>query len=80
MHYSKSAKPAGGLAVSGGGGQAGLVWLGFILMVVPGANRRVNESDKEKQETDKQYDAGHSGVKSMSFAHTRDLTHSVFPG
>ena len=47
-------------------------------MVVPGANRRVNEAAKEKQETDKQYDAGHSGVKSMSFAHTRDLTHSVF--
>ena len=49
-------------------------------MVVPGANRRVNEAAKEKQETDKQYDAGHSGVKSMSFAHTRGLTHCVFPG
>ena len=49
-------------------------------MVIPGANRRVNEAAKEKQEADEQYDAGHSGVKSMSFAHTRDLTHSVFPG
>ena len=66
--------------VSGVDGQAGLLRLGFILMVVPGANRRVNEAAKEKQEADEQYDAGHSGVKSMSFAHTRDLTHSVFPG
>ena len=49
-------------------------------MVVPGANRRVNEAAKGKQEADEQYDAGHSGVKSMSFAHTRGLTHSVFPG
>ena len=49
-------------------------------MVIPGANGRVNEAAKEKQKADEQYDAGHSGVKSMSFAHTRDLTHSVFPG
>ena len=49
-------------------------------MVIPGANRRVNEAAKEKQEADEQYDAGHSGIKLMSFAHTRDLTHSVFPG
>ena len=49
-------------------------------MVIPGINRGINEAAKEKQEADEQYDAGHSGVKSMSFAHTRDLTHSVFPG
>jgi hypothetical protein len=49
-------------------------------MVIPGANGRVNEAAKEKQKADEQYDAGHSGVKSMSFAHTRGLTHSVFPG
>ena len=49
-------------------------------MVIPGANGRVNEAAKEKQKADEQYDAGHSGVKSMSFAHTRGLTHCVFPG
>ena len=49
-------------------------------MVIPGANGRINKAAKEKEKTDKQYDAGHSGVKLMSFSHTRDLTHSVFPG
>lgn len=49
-------------------------------MVIPGTNRGINEAAKEKQEADEQYDAGHSGVKSMSFAHTRGLTHCVFPG
>lgn len=49
-------------------------------MVIPGANRRVNEAAKEKQKADEQYDAGHPGVKTVSFAHTRGLTHSLFPG
>ena len=49
-------------------------------MVIPGANGRVNEAAKEKQKADEQYDAGHSGVKTVSFAHTRGLTHSLFPG
>ena len=47
-------------------------------MVIPGANGGINKAAKEKQEADEQYDAGHSGIKLMSFAHTRDLTHSVF--
>lgn len=78
--YSARATSFGGLAVSGVDGQAGLLRLDLVLMVIPGANGRVNKAAKEKQEADEQYDAGHSGVKSMSFAHTRDLTHSVFPG
>ena len=49
-------------------------------MVIPGANRGVNEAAEEKQEADKQYDAGHPGVELMSFSHTRGLTHCVFPG
>ncbi len=49
-------------------------------MVIPGADGRVNEAAKEKQEADEQYDAGHPGVKTVSFAHTRGLTHSLFPG
>ena len=54
--------------------------LNFVLMVIPGANGGINKAAKEKQETDKQYDAGHPGVKSMSFSHTCGLTHCVFPG
>jgi len=47
-------------------------------MVIPGANGGINKAAKEKQETDEQYDAGHPGVKSMSFSHTRSLTHFLF--
>jgi hypothetical protein len=49
-------------------------------MVIPGANGRVNKAAKEKQKADEQYDAGHPSVKSMSFVHTRGLTHCVYPG
>ncbi len=48
-------------------------------MVIPGANTGINEAAKEKEEADKQYDAGHSSVKSMSFVHTRGLAHCLFP-
>jgi hypothetical protein len=61
-------------------GETGLLGLNFVLMVIPGANGGINKAAKEKQETDKQYDAGHAGVKSVSFVHTRGLTHVVFPG
>ncbi|ELW1645117.1 hypothetical protein KI694_17685 [Enterobacter oligotrophicus] len=54
--------------------------LDFILVVIPGTNGGINEAAKEKQETDKQYNAGHPRVKSMSFVHTRGLTHCFFPG
>ena len=53
--------------------------LNFVLMVIPGANGGINKAAKEKQETDEQYDAGHPGVKSMSFSHTRSLTPLSFP-
>ena len=49
-------------------------------MVIPGANRGINEAAEEKQKADEQYDAGHPGVKSMSFAHRRGLAHAVFLG
>lgn len=57
-----------------------MLGLYFILMVIPGADRRINKAAKEKEKTDKQYDAGHPSVKSMSFVHTRGLTHCVYPG
>lgn len=50
----------------------------FILMVLPGADRRVDETSKEEEKTDKQYDTGHASVKSMSFSHTVGLTHKGF--
>ncbi len=54
--------------------------LDFVLVVIPSADGGVNKAAKEKQEADEQYDAGHPGVKSVSFVHTRGLTHCVFPG
>lgn len=68
------------LAHGGVDHQTRLLRLDFVLMVIPGANGRVNEAAKEKQKADEQYDAGHSGVKTVSFVHTRGLTHSLFPG
>lgn len=47
-------------------------------MVLPGADRRVDETSKEEEKTDKQYDTGHASVKSMSFSHTVSLTHKGF--
>lgn len=49
-------------------------------MMIPGANRGINEATKEKQKANQQYNAGHSSVKSMSFVHTRCLTHCIFLG
>lgn len=48
-------------------------------MVIPGADGGINKAAKEKHEADEQYDAGHPGVESMSFSHTRSLTHFIFP-
>ncbi|MNP36052.1 hypothetical protein D3C76_1294130 [compost metagenome] len=48
--------------------------------MIPGANGGINEAAKEKQEADKQYNAGHSSVKSISFVHVRCLTHCIFLG
>lgn len=50
----------------------------FILMVLPCADRRVDETSKEEEKTDKQYDTGHASVKSMSFSHTVGLTYKGF--
>ncbi len=80
MNSAFTAKPSERLANRGIYGQAGLLRLDLFLVVIPGADRGVNEAAKEKQEADEQYDAGHPRVKPMSFVHTRDLTHCVFPG
>lgn len=77
-HYSNSAKTPGTLALGRFNAKTDLLRLNFVLMVIPGANGGINKAAKEKQETDKQYDAGHPGVKSMSFSHTRSLTHFLF--
>lgn len=66
------------LALGGVDHQTRLLRLDLVLMVIPGANGGINKAAKEKQETDEQYDAGHPGVKSMSFSHTRSLTHFLF--
>lgn len=68
------------LAHGGVDHQTRLLRLDFVLVVIPGADGGVNKAAKEKQEADEQYDAGHPGVKSVSFVHTRGLTHCVFPG
>ncbi len=47
-------------------------------MMVPGTDGGVDESSKEKDKADKQYDTGHATVKSMSFTHTGCLTHKRF--
>ena len=54
---------------------ADLLRLDFILMMIPGANRGIDEAAKENKEADKKYDTGHATVKSMSFSHTVCLTH-----
>ena len=48
-------------------------------MVIPGADGGIYKAAEEKHEADEQYDAGHPGVESMSFSHTRSLTHFIFP-
>jgi len=57
-----------------------LLRLDLVLVVIPGADRGINKAAKKEQEADEQYDAGHPSVKSMSFVHTRGLTHCAFPG
>ncbi len=54
---------------------ADLLRLDFILMMIPGTNRGIDEASKEKEEADEKYDTGHATVKSMSFSHTGCLTH-----
>jgi len=54
---------------------ADLLRLGFILMMIPGANRGIDEAAKKEEEADEKYDTGHATVKSMSFSHTVCLTH-----
>jgi len=45
-------------------------------MMIPGANRGIDEAAKENEEAYKKYDTGHATVKSMSFSHTGCLTHN----
>ena len=47
-----------------------LLQLGFVLMMVPGTDRGVDEASKEEDKADKQYDTGQATVKSLSFSHT----------
>uniref|UniRef100_UPI001C3DC31C hypothetical protein n=1 Tax=Enterobacter cancerogenus TaxID=69218 RepID=UPI001C3DC31C len=47
-----------------------MLGLNFVLMVIPGANGGINKAAKEKQETDKQYDAGHA----LSLIHISEPT------
>lgn len=54
--------------------------LDLVLVVIPGTDRGINKAAKKEQKADEQYDAGHPSVKSMSFVHTRGLTHCAFPG
>ena len=53
-----------------------LLRLELILMMIPGANRRIDKTAEEKDKADKQYDTGHATVKSMSFSHRGCLTHN----
>lgn len=57
------------LALSmGTAGESGLLCFFFVLMMMPGADGRVDEATKEEDKADKQYDTGHATVKSMSFS------------
>ncbi len=51
--------------------------LEFVLMMIPGTYRGINEAAKEEEKTNKQNDARHPSVKPMSFSHTCSLTHNV---
>ena len=72
-------RAVGALALPGCRGnrcrEAGLLGGFFILVMVPGAHRGVDEAAKEEDEADEQNDPGHATVKPMSFSHSSDLTH-----
>ena len=48
--------------------QAALLGLFFVLVVMPRTDRGVDEASEEEDKADKQYDSGHSTVKSVSLA------------
>lgn len=54
---------------------ADLLSLDFVLMMIPGTDRGIDEAAKENEEANEKYDTGHATVKSMSFSHTGCLTH-----
>ena len=47
--------------------QAALLGLFFVLVVMPRADGGVDEASEEEDKADKQYDTGHSTIKSVSF-------------
>ena len=44
-------------------------------MMVPRADRGVDETPKEEHQTDEEYDSNHSTVELVSFSHTGSLAH-----
>ena len=48
--------------------QAALLGFFFVLGVMPRTDRGVDEASEEEDKADKQYDSGHSTVKSVSLA------------
>ena len=48
--------------------QAALLGFFFVLVVMPRTDRGVDEASEEEDKADKQYDSGHSTVKSVSLA------------
>jgi hypothetical protein len=48
--------------------QAALLGFFLVLVVVPRTNSRVDETSKEEEKADKQYDPDHATVKSVSFS------------
>lgn len=47
---------------------SGLLRFFFVLVVMPRTDRGVDEASEEEDKADKQYDSGHSTVKSVSLA------------
>jgi hypothetical protein len=47
----------------------------FILMMIPGADRGVDEAAKKEEEANKENDPGHATVELMSFSHRGCLAH-----
>jgi hypothetical protein len=48
--------------------QTTLLGLFFVLVVMPRTDGGVDETPKEEDKADKQYDTGHTTVKSVSFS------------
>ena len=48
--------------------QAALLGFFLVLMVVPRTDSRVDETSKEEEEADKQYDPDHATFLSVSFS------------